>query len=29
MAAFQALLGLGGQQPPTTYTQLYRVELNG
>lgn len=27
MAAFQALLGLGSQ--PTTYKQLYRVELNG
>jgi len=29
MAAFQTLLGLGSQQPPTTYKQLYGVELNG
>ena len=29
MAAFQTLLGLGSQQQPTTYKQLYRVELNG
>src|SRR5579863_9027660 len=28
MAAFQTLLGLGSQQQPTTYKQLYRVELN-
>jgi len=27
--AFQTLLGLGSQQQPTTYKQLYRVELNG
>lgn len=26
MAAFQTLLGLGGQQSPTTYKQLYAVE---
>ena len=25
MAAFQTLLGLGGQQPPTTYKQIYAV----
>ena len=29
MAAFQPLLGLGSQQPPTTYNQLYGVELTG
>ena len=29
MAAFQTLLGLGTQRPPTTYKQLYGVELNG
>jgi transposase-like protein len=29
MAAFQTLLGLGSQHQPTTYKQLYRVELNG
>jgi len=29
MAAFQTLLGLGSQQQPTTYKQLYGVELNG
>jgi len=29
MAAFQTLLGLGSQHSPTTYKQLYRVELNG
>jgi hypothetical protein len=29
MAAFQTLLGLSRQQQPTTYKQLYRVELNG
>jgi len=29
MAAFQTLLGLGSQQQPTTYKQLYAVELNG
>ena len=29
MAAFQTLLGLGSQHQPTTYNQLYRVELNG
>ena len=28
-AAFQTLLGLGSQQQPTTYKQLYQVELNG
>lgn len=26
MAAFQTLLGLGAQQAPTTYDQLYGVE---
>jgi len=29
MAAFQTLLGLGGQTAPTTYNQLYAVELTG
>ena len=29
MAAFQTLLGLGSQRPPTTYNQLYGVELTG
>ena len=29
MAAFQTLLGLGSQHQPTTYHQLYGVELNG
>jgi hypothetical protein len=29
MAAFQTLLGLGTQHQPTTYKQLYQVELNG
>jgi transposase-like protein len=29
MAAFQTLLGLGAQRPPTTYNQLYRVESTG
>jgi hypothetical protein len=29
MAAFQTLLGLGSRHQPTTYKQLYRVELNG
>jgi hypothetical protein len=29
MAAFQTLLGLGSQQQPTTYKQLYGVELTG
>lgn len=27
MAAFQTLLGLGGQRGATTYNQLYDVEL--
>jgi transposase-like protein len=29
MAAFQTLLGLGGQRLPTTYKQLYAVESTG
>jgi transposase-like protein len=29
MAAFQTLLGLGSQRPPTTYNQLYGVESTG
>lgn len=29
MAAFQTLLGLGTQHPPTTYNQLYNVESTG
>jgi len=29
MAAFQTLLGLGGQQAPTTYKELYGVEATG
>jgi transposase-like protein len=29
MAAFQTLLGLGSQRPPTTYNQLYEVESTG
>ena len=29
MAAFQTLLGLGSQQQPTTYKQLYGVESTG
>lgn len=29
MAAFQTLLGLGTQQPPTTYKMLYRAESTG
>ncbi|MFI5342160.1 MAG: IS1595 family transposase, partial [Candidatus Methylomirabilales bacterium] len=29
MAAFQTLLGLGAQQPPTTYNMLYGVEPTG
>jgi len=29
MAAFQTLLGLGSQEPPTTYHQLYAVESTG
>jgi len=29
MAAFQTLLGLGGQQSPTTYKELYAVESTG
>ena len=29
MAAFQTLLGLGAQRPPTTYKQLYGVESTG
>jgi transposase-like protein len=29
MAVFQTLFGLGSQQQPTTYKQLYRVERNG
>jgi transposase-like protein len=29
MAAFQTLLGLGTQHPPTTYNQLYDVESTG
>lgn len=29
MAAFQTLLGLGTQHPPTTYNQLYTVESTG
>lgn len=29
MAAVQPLLGLGSQRPPTTYNQLYGVELTG
>jgi len=29
MAAFQSLLGLGGQQPPTTYRQVYAAGPRG
>ncbi len=29
MAAFQTLLGLGSQQPPTTYKMLYAAERTG
>src|SRR2546428_7629696 len=29
MAAFQTLLGLGAQQAPTTYKELYEVESTG
>lgn len=29
MAAFQTLLGLGSQRPPTTYNQLYGVDSTG
>ena len=29
MAAFQTLLGLGAQHPPTTYQELYGVESTG
>jgi len=29
MAAFQTLLGLGAQHPPTTYNELYGVESTG
>ena len=29
MAAFQSLLGLTAQHPPTTYHMLYAAELTG